>query len=78
MPTRRELIARSAAVAAAMASCGLLPAHAQTSWNKAAFEAKSMDEVMKTLGAAKPVESKDITPKTAPWCRWRPAPRCPV
>ena len=65
MPTRREMIARSAAVAAALASAGLLPAHAQAAWNKAAFEAKNVDDVLKALGVAKPVESKDVA-LTAP------------
>ena len=61
MQTRRELMTRSAAVAALLAGAGLLPAHAQTAWNKAAFDARSIDEVIKGLGLAKPVESKDIT-----------------
>ena len=65
MQTRREMIARSAAVAAALASAGLLPAHAQAAWNKAAFEAKNVDDVLKALGVAKPVESKDVA-LTAP------------
>ena len=60
MQTRRELMTRSAAVAALLAGAGLLPAHAQTAWNKAAFDARSIDEVIKGLGLAKPVESKDI------------------
>ena len=60
MQTRRDLLARSAAVAALLAAAGVLPAHAQSAWNKAAFEAKTADEVLKALGAAKPVESKDI------------------
>ena len=60
MQTRRELLARSAAVAALLAAAGVLPAQAQSAWNKAAFEAKTADEVLKALGAAKPVESKDI------------------
>jgi sulfur-oxidizing protein SoxY len=59
------MIARSAAVAAALASAGLLPAHAQAAWNKAAFEAKNVDDVLKALGVAKPVESKDVN-LTAP------------
>ena len=65
MQNRREIIARSAAVAAALAVAGLLPAHAQAAWNKAAFEAKNVDDVLKALGVAKPVESKDVT-LTAP------------
>ena len=65
MPTRRQVLAHSAAVAAALASAGLLPAHAQAQWNKAAFDAKSIDDVVKALGVARPVESKDVT-LTAP------------
>ena len=61
MPTRRELLARSAAVAALLAAAGVLPAHAQAAWNKAAFDARKIDEVIKALGIAKPVESADIT-----------------
>ena len=60
MQTRREMLARSAAVAALLAAAGALPARAQAAWNKAAFESKSIDEVIKALGIAKPVESKDI------------------
>ena len=60
MQTRREIIARSAAVAAMLAASGLLPARAQSAWNKSAFSATSIDDVIKALGIAKPVESKDI------------------
>ena len=60
MQTRREMIARSAAVAALLGVAGVLPARAQAAWNKAAFEAKTIDEAIKALGLAKPVESKDI------------------
>jgi len=65
MPSRRDLLTRSAAIAALLAA-GVLPARAQgSSWNKAAFESKSIDEALKALGLAKPVESADIT-LTAP------------
>ena len=60
MPSRRQMMTRSAAVAALLAGAGVLPAHAQSAWNKGAFDAKSIDEVIKGLGIAKPVESKDI------------------
>lgn len=60
MQTRREMIARSAGVAALLAGAGVLPARAQAAYNKAAFEGKSVDEAVKSLGLAKPVESKDI------------------
>jgi len=63
LQTRRDVMQRSAALAALLAGVGLLPtrALAESGWNKVAFEAKTLDEVMKALGAAKPVESKDIT-----------------
>ncbi|MES1162653.1 MAG: thiosulfate oxidation carrier protein SoxY [Rhizobacter sp.] len=54
------MMSRSMAVAALLAGAGVLPARAQTAWNKAAFEGKSVDEAIKALGIAKPVESKDI------------------
>jgi len=60
MQTRRDMMARSAAVAAMLAGAGVLPVQAQAAWNKAAFEGKSVDEVLKGLGVARPVESKDL------------------
>jgi sulfur-oxidizing protein SoxY len=65
MQTRRDVLTRSATVAALLAGAGVLPARAQAAWEKAAFEGKSIDEVIKGLGIAKPVESKDIV-LTAP------------
>ena len=65
MPTRRQILAHSAAVAAALAASGLLPARAQSAWNKAAFDAKSIEDVLKALGTSRPVESGDVT-LTAP------------
>ncbi len=61
MATRRELLARSASVAAALAGLGLLPRAAQAAWSQAAFDAKSMADLMKALGTANPSESKDVT-----------------
>ena len=64
MTTRRQMISRSAQLAAMLATLGLLPAVAQAqaaAYNKVAFDAKTMPELMKALGAAAPVESKDIT-----------------
>jgi len=60
MQTRREMMRRSAAVAALLGGAGVLPAQAQTAWNKGAFEAKGVEGVLKALGVAKPVESQDI------------------
>jgi sulfur-oxidizing protein SoxY len=60
MQTRRELLARSAAVAGLLAAAGVLPAHAQAAWNKAAFDSKTVDDAIKALGISRPVASKDI------------------
>jgi sulfur-oxidizing protein SoxY len=63
------MLSDSARVAAALAAAGWLPnvAFAQSAgvWNKAAFEAKTMAELMKAMGASAPAESKDVT-LTAP------------
>jgi sulfur-oxidizing protein SoxY len=61
MQTRREMLQRSAAVAGMLAGVGLLPQAALASWNKAAFEAKTMAELMKAMGTSAPTESKDVT-----------------
>ncbi len=61
MHTRREMLARSASVAAALAGLGLLPQAAQAAWSQAAFDAKNMGDLMKALGTANPAESKDVT-----------------
>jgi sulfur-oxidizing protein SoxY len=61
MPTRREMLARSASVAAALAGLGLLPAAAQAAWSQAAFDAKNMADLMKALGTSAPAESKDVS-----------------
>ena len=38
----------------------LTPEAAHADWNKAAFEAKTMDETMKAFGGSTPAQSKDI------------------
>jgi sulfur-oxidizing protein SoxY len=61
MQNRREMLKRSAAVAGLLGGMGLLPQAAQAAWNAAAFEAKTMAELVKALGAGAPAESKDVT-----------------
>ena len=61
MQTRRDMLQRSAAVAGMLAGMGLLPQTALASWNKAAFEAKNMAELMRAMGTSAPTESKDVT-----------------
>ncbi|RVT87824.1 thiosulfate oxidation carrier protein SoxY [Inhella crocodyli] len=61
MTTRRNLLAQSAKVLALMAGAGLLPQTALAAWTQAAFDAKTMAEAMKALGAGAPVSSGDVT-----------------
>ncbi|HEY1091254.1 MAG TPA: thiosulfate oxidation carrier protein SoxY [Burkholderiaceae bacterium] len=64
MTTRRDLLKHSAAVTALLASAGLLPgmAQAQTAaFNRAAFDAKTMADLLKALGLPAAVESRDVT-----------------
>ena len=60
MLNRRDVLSRSGQLSALMAGAGLLPAQAQAAWNASAFEIKTMAELVKTLGASAPVESKDV------------------
>lgn len=63
MHTRRDMLSHSARVAGLLAAAGLLPglALAQSGgWNKAAFDAKTMAEALKAIGAGAPAESKDV------------------
>ena len=64
MRARREFLSHSARVATLLAAAGVLPlaARAQaSSWPAAAFDAKTLADVMKALGAGAPVESKDVS-----------------
>ena len=63
--SRREILKGSGgtAVLALAAAAGLFKpgsAWAQTAWNKAAFETKSLNDAVKALGGASATESKDI------------------
>lgn len=50
-----------AAVLGALAAAGMItPGMALADWNKTAFEAKSMADTLKALGAEKPADSKDV------------------
>ena len=61
MQTRRQAIKKSAVVAGLLASTGLFPQFAFAAYNTPAFEAKSIQDALKALGAGAPAESKDIT-----------------
>ncbi|MEY4756627.1 MAG: hypothetical protein RJA34_1525 [Pseudomonadota bacterium] len=60
MQTRRQALKKSALVAGMLATTGLFPQYA-FAFNKEAFEAKSVQDALKALGAGAPVESKDVT-----------------
>ena len=60
MQTRRETLKHSAVVAGLLVSAGLFPQMA-LAYDKAAFEAKNIADMLKFLGAAAPTESKDVT-----------------
>jgi sulfur-oxidizing protein SoxY len=55
------MLRHSGAVAAALAGLGLLPVGARAAWPKAAFEMRNLADTLKALGAATPVESRDVT-----------------
>ncbi|MBF5004671.1 thiosulfate oxidation carrier protein SoxY [Diaphorobacter sp. HDW4A] len=64
MISRRQAVKNSAAVTGMLLAAGLLPQTA-FAFNKAAFDAKTVADVMKAMGAGAPAESKDVT-LTAP------------
>lgn len=61
MQTRREMLSRSAGVAALLAGMGLLPGAAQAAFEQAAFDAKTMADLVKALGVSTPTENKAVT-----------------
>lgn len=60
---RRQFLKSSGGVVALLAAVGFLRAQDARAeeWNKAAFESKSLEDVVKALGGAGAVESADIT-----------------
>jgi len=60
MQTRRNALKKSAVVVGLLASTGMFPQFA-FAFNKTAFEAKSVADALKALGAGAPVESKDVS-----------------
>lgn len=60
MPTRRETLKQSAVVAGLLASAGF-PQFAHAAFNKAAFDAKGVQDAVKAAGGGAIAESKDVT-----------------
>ena len=64
MQTRREVLSHSVQVASMLGALGPMPGLAQAQsapYNTAAFAAKTMAELTKSLGVAAPIESKDVS-----------------
>ena len=62
MKNRRDTLKNSAVVASLLTGAGLFPAAAFAEFNKTAFEAKNLNDVLKAIGAGgAPTESKDVT-----------------
>jgi len=59
-PSRRRVLAQSATVAALLAAAGLWPGQARAAWNRTAFEARSLADVVKALGGSAPAASKEL------------------
>ena len=64
MQSRRQTLKQGAVVAGLLAGTGLFPQYA-LAFNKAAFEAKNLNDAVKALGGAAPAESGSVT-LTAP------------
>jgi sulfur-oxidizing protein SoxY len=60
MQNRRETLKQTAVVAGLLATAGL-PQFAHAAFNKAAFDAKSVQDAAKAAGASSLAESKDVT-----------------
>jgi sulfur-oxidizing protein SoxY len=59
MPSRRDTLQYGTSLLALLAASGLFPHYAQA-MNRNAFDAKSMADALKALGAAAPAESRDV------------------
>ena len=61
MNVQRRRLLQMSAIVGVMASAGLMTQAEAAAWNKAAFEAKSIDDVAKVFGGATPTKSDAIT-----------------
>lgn len=60
MNTQRRRLMQTSALMGLMVSAGLISRAEAAAWNKAAFEAKSVDDVAKALGGGTPQKSDDV------------------
>jgi len=61
MQSRRQALKKTAVVAGLLATTSLFPQFAFAAFNKDAFDAKSVADALKALGAGAPTESKDVS-----------------
>jgi len=61
MNVQRRRLLQMTALVSLMASAGLMTEAQAAAWNKAAFEAKTVDDVIKTLGGDAPQKSDAVT-----------------
>lgn len=61
MNVQRRRLLQMTALVSLMASAGLMTEAEAASWNKAAFEAKTIDDVAKVLGGGAPQKSDAVT-----------------
>jgi sulfur-oxidizing protein SoxY len=60
--TRRQFLKSSGGLMAALAAAGFLPGQLRAEeWNKAAFESKKLEELVKALGGGAPAQSEAIS-----------------
>ncbi|MEY4653426.1 MAG: hypothetical protein RI884_2007 [Pseudomonadota bacterium] len=60
MQTRRDTLRHAAALAGLLATSGFLAPAAQAAYNKAAFDARTLQEAVRALGSGALVESRDV------------------
>jgi sulfur-oxidizing protein SoxY len=61
MNVQRRRLLQMTALVSLMASAGLMTEAEAATWNKAAFEAKTIDDVAKVLGGGAPQKSDAVT-----------------
>ena len=61
MKTRREALMHGSTVLALLATAGVLSQPAHAAWAKAAFDAKTLADTVKSLGGGTATESKDVS-----------------
>lgn len=61
MQTRRAMLRHAGTLASLLAASGLLAPSAHAAYNKAAFDARSVRDAVKAIGAGALIESREVT-----------------